>query len=192
MIVMAFGLPRPLTRVTRPSVAQERGRRPAGPARFRATGAGEACSDGLRIAESLRSKVPWQPWRFGASDYLEAAARIRTRPDTMRLPLRAAYRITLGRNPQRGDDRARPGDRGGSCRRSAAGGPARLTRPHRPVGSARRSIPTCGLWTRSFRLTQVVGGAAAGVAGSSAPAFAPLAQVTPCAGALLSYPPPET
>ncbi len=43
---------------------------------------------GLRIAESLRSKVPWHPWRFGASDYFEAFTRARARPDTMRLPLR--------------------------------------------------------------------------------------------------------
>ncbi|CAN5400048.1 hypothetical protein BH24ACT12_BH24ACT12_11430 [soil metagenome] len=39
---------------------------------------------GLRIADSLRSKVPWHPWRFGASDYVEAA----TRTDLMRLRLR--------------------------------------------------------------------------------------------------------
>lgn len=43
---------------------------------------------GLRIAESLRSKVPWSPWRFGAVDYAEAAGRMATRSDALRLPLR--------------------------------------------------------------------------------------------------------
>ncbi|MEU5948554.1 DUF2399 domain-containing protein [Micromonospora sp. NPDC047465] len=43
---------------------------------------GEFDWGGLRIANLLRGRVPWQPWRYGTADYLAGVAARTDRPST--------------------------------------------------------------------------------------------------------------